>query len=181
MLIMKKGPHPLKYIQAPAHRELAWFANYAKYYHRDHPTLLLRNQHSHTALTETLRRYLQLTPFLLPKDESFLASYLWHRDFYLANMFIDDQGHITDIIDWPNTYTRPLYFENNIAPHFIHPSDEPGYNLLSADELKSLNADAASGSLRSNALLLHAFDKFTKEKSPLLARMAIHPNRDTRR
>ncbi|KAL3444029.1 phosphotransferase family protein [Aspergillus insuetus] len=176
-------PHPLKYIQAPAHRELAWFANYAKYYHRDHPTLLLRIQYSHAYLTETLRRYLQLTPFLLPKDESFLASYLWHRDFYLSNMFIDDQGHITDIIDWPNTYTRPLYFENNIAPHFIHPSDEPGYTLLSADELKSLNADAASAPLdkRSNVLLLHAFDKFTKERSPLLARMAIHPNRDTRR
>ncbi|KAL3456589.1 hypothetical protein BJX64DRAFT_38537 [Aspergillus heterothallicus] len=184
-LEIDRGPwiHASKYIEAPARREIAWIRNYGRYLAPGHPSFFWRRQYSRNDHIHLLENYLSVAPFLLPKDESFLASHLWHRDFHFSNMFVDNKGHITNIIDWPNTYARPLYFENNFAPYFIIPTDEPGYNLPSAEQIKNIGITRGSDPLarRTNAMLLHTFDKLTKERNSLLARMMVHANRDTRR
>ncbi|KAL2862667.1 uncharacterized protein BJX67DRAFT_391106 [Aspergillus lucknowensis] len=66
-------------------------------YPRDYAVSLA---HCHALL---LQRYLKVAPYLLPADNSVVASHLWHTDLHAANIFVKD-GRISSIIDWQGTW-----------------------------------------------------------------------------
>lgn len=87
-----------------------------------------------------LQDFTSVMSLIVPKDEAYLASVLWHNDLHSENIFVDKDSptEITGIIDWQNV---PLY---PACLHVRHPSlinyDGP---LLDAVEVPQLPPDIA--------------------------------------
>ncbi|KAK2777918.1 Phosphotransferase enzyme [Onygenales sp. PD_12] len=60
-----------------------------------------------------LNDYLQIAPYLLPKNQNLHASVLWHSDLHTDNIFVDpsDPVKIIGIIDWQSVHLSPLFLQ----------------------------------------------------------------------
>ncbi|KAL3264652.1 hypothetical protein ABHI18_000570 [Aspergillus niger] len=104
-----------------------------------------------------------------------LGSFLWHTDLRTPNIFVDNSGHITSIIDWQSTWAGPLFLEGR-HPHFL---DYAGDLILKPPKnFKQLDNDTQKN-LRekiSRSIILYLYEKYTAKKNPLLDKVLRYPN-----
>ncbi|KAJ5975461.1 hypothetical protein N7481_009168 [Penicillium waksmanii] len=66
------------------------------------------------------QNYLQIFKYLLPTDPSLSASFLWHDDLHVENIFVNPEApwEISSIIDWQSTELLPL-MDHARQPFFL--------------------------------------------------------------
>lgn len=127
-----------------------------------------------------LQKYLAVAPHLLPQeDDVSLRSFLWHTDLRLPNIFVDDNGNITSIIDWQSVWAGPLFLKAR-HPQFLNYNGE--ITLKLPDDFKQLDPDSqvAVEERVSKSILLYLFESYTAEKNPLLDKVFRYSNGKTR-
>ncbi|RAH65658.1 phosphotransferase family protein [Aspergillus aculeatinus CBS 121060] len=175
-----RGPwaSAVDYIQASALREIAWIQKHATPRSPDDPLFISHRQNDPVEHVSLLQRYLSIAPHLIPQEEGILGSFLWHPDLRTPNIFVDDSGHITSIIDWQSASAGPLFLEDR-HPYFL---DYNGDLILELPEdFKQLDANtqsAVKGTV-TNSILLYLYEKYTAERNPLLSRVFQYPNGKT--
>ncbi|KAL8970844.1 MAG: hypothetical protein Q9197_003595 [Variospora fuerteventurae] len=93
-----------------------------------------------------LNNYLKVAKHLLPTDEVFRASVLWHSDLHPNNIFVNpaDPTRIVGIIDWQSVHLSPFYLQarnpalidfDGPIPEGLNPIElPPNFDLMSSDE-----------------------------------------------
>ncbi|RHZ63467.1 phosphotransferase family protein [Aspergillus thermomutatus] len=157
-----RGPwaSAVDYLKSLALREIAWIQKHA------------------TPRSSNDPLYLSVVPHLLPKDEDLLGSFLWHTDLRTPNIFVNDNGNITSIIDWQSTWAGPLFLEGR-HPHFL---DYNGELILELPEnFKQLdeNTQNTVKDQVTKSILLYLYEKYTAERNPVLSRVLRYPNGKT--
>ncbi|KAF1956274.1 kinase-like protein [Byssothecium circinans] len=58
-----------------------------------------------------IRDYSRILPLIVPKDEAYTASVLWHNDLHSDNIFVNENNptQITGIIDWQAVHLSPAF------------------------------------------------------------------------
>ncbi|WEW59016.1 hypothetical protein PRK78_004484 [Emydomyces testavorans] len=122
-----------KYLQAIGKRELDWTRKFGKPRENDFPynTLLpgIIPQERYSAL---LQKYLEIAPFLLPKDPEDPGNRptIRHPDLTPSNVFVTPETfEITCIIDWQHTVVTPLLLAAGHPKMFENPDVEPPETL----------------------------------------------------
>lgn len=66
---------------------------------------------SKSAKTAVIQDYSRVLPYLISKDDSHIASMLWHNDLHSDNIFVDEEHptQITGIIDWQGVHLSPAF------------------------------------------------------------------------
>ncbi|RDW70457.1 aminoglycoside phosphotransferase family protein [Aspergillus mulundensis] len=172
-----RGPwaSAIDYVQAVARREIAWIQKHVIPRSPDDPFFVSHSQNDPAEHVSLLERYLTVAPCLLPQENDLIGSYLWHSDLRTPNIFVDDTGHITSIIDWQSTYAAPLFLEGR-HPSFL---DYNGELLLQLPEsFKTLDNEtqATTKDKVTKSILLYLYEKYTAERNPLLHRVFRYPN-----
>ncbi|KAE8143966.1 phosphotransferase family protein [Aspergillus pseudotamarii] len=166
------------YIQAFALREIAWIQKHAIPRSPNDPLFVSHSQNDPAEHISLLQRYLSIAPHLIAQEESISRSFLWHPDLRTPNIFVDDSGHITSVIDWQSTSAGPLFLEGR-HPHFL---DYNGDLILELPEnLKQLD-EKTQNTVKSkvtNSILLYLYEKYTAERNPILSRVFQYPNGKT--
>ena len=104
-----------------------------------------------------------------------MGSFLWHSDLRTPNIFVDDTGRITSVIDWQSTCAGPLFLEGR-HPYFL---DYNGDLILELPEnFKQLDKDTQTAvkSRVTKSILLYLYEKYTAERNPILSRVFRYPN-----
>jgi hypothetical protein len=74
---------------------------------------------------ESLEKYLQIVPHLIPTDISALASpAIRHPDLQPRNIFVSDSLEITGLIDWQHCTVLPLLLQCGVPKSFQSYSDD---------------------------------------------------------
>ncbi|GIK05338.1 phosphotransferase enzyme [Aspergillus viridinutans] len=172
-----RGPwaSAVDYLKALALREIAWIRKHATPRSPDDPLFVSPSQNNPTEHISLLHRYLSAAPHLLPKDEDLLGSFLWHTDLRTPNIFVNDTGNITSIIDWQSTWAGPLFLEGR-HPHFL---DYNGELLLELPENFKQLDENTQNTVRdqvTKSILLYLYEKYTAERNPVLNRVLRYPN-----
>ena len=101
------------------------------------------------AVIEDVRRVL---PYILPRDDAYTASVLWHNDLHSDNIFVDKDcpTQITGIIDWQGVPLNPAFlhvhypslieYQGPILDGFKKPQLPTGYEELDKDAKKTARA-----------------------------------------
>ncbi|PYH96755.1 hypothetical protein BO71DRAFT_448359 [Aspergillus ellipticus CBS 707.79] len=99
-MTLDRGPwnHPQEYILSPAHREKAWLQQHAVPKPDDDPPATQTSPASHIS---ALENYIQVAPYLLPKDPTLVAPYIRHTDLHAANIFVH----------WQDVFSAPLILQ----------------------------------------------------------------------
>jgi hypothetical protein len=65
-----------------------------------------------------IRDYGCVLPYIIPKEDAYTDSILWHNDLHSDNIFVNENcpTEITGIIDWQNAHLSPAFL------HVHHPS-----------------------------------------------------------
>ena len=161
------GETPQGYMNAIARREIAWISRYAVPKSPVDPLQRSMAQNSPEAHISLLRRFLAVTPYLLPRDASLVASSLWHRDIHGGNIFVKD-GRITSLIDWQATWAGPLCIQVR-QPRLLDHKGEvllrlpENFKKLDLDEQDRLNKQVSA------SILLHVYETRTAQRNPLLS------------
>ncbi|KAL4784018.1 kinase-like domain-containing protein [Aspergillus varians] len=121
-----------------------------------------------------IQRYLSLTPHLLPLEEDLLGAFLCHADFHTPNIFVDDDGNITSIIDWQSSWAGPLFLEGR-PPHFLDYKGELLFEL--PENFKDLDQEtqAAVEEQVTKSRIVYLYDKYTAKRNPILSRVFQYP------
>ncbi|GKZ80299.1 phosphotransferase enzyme [Aspergillus niger] len=161
-----RGPwtSAIDYIRALADREISWIKEHTMPRSPDDPLFTFYSQNDPAEHISLLQKYLTVTPHLIPQDKDILGSFLWHTDLRTPNIFVDNSGHITSIIDWQSTWAGPLFLEGR-HPQFL---DYAGDSLLKPPKnFKQLDNDTQKD-LRekiSRSILLYLYEnKYSEEK-----------------
>ncbi|KAJ9205852.1 hypothetical protein DTO164E3_1105 [Paecilomyces variotii] len=175
-----RGPwtSAVDYVQALALREVAWIQKHATPRSPNDPLFVSHSQNNPAEHVSLLQRYLSVAPHLVPREENILGSFLWHSDLRTPNVFVDDTGHITSIIDWQSTWAGPLFLEGR-HPHLL---DYNGDLILELPEnFKQLdeNMQTAVKDKVTKSILLYLYEKYTAERNPLLSRVFRYPDGKT--
>ncbi|KAI9836106.1 MAG: hypothetical protein M1819_001722 [Sarea resinae] len=163
-----RGPwnHPLAYISAIAHRDIAWIKRYAVPRAADDPLATSSAQNSPNEHISILEKYLAVAPYLLPADPELANSNLWHKDLHSRNIFIENDC-ITSIIDWQSVWAGPLFLQAR------HPKlvDHRGEVILKLPtNFKDLK-DGKKAELRrqvASSIILHLYKLYTAKINPRL-------------
>lgn len=113
------GILPSDFVRAIAHREIAWLERYAVPKSPDevfYTSAAQNDPGSHIAL---LRKLLQTTEYLFPKDRELHQPTIWHSDIHPSNLFMN-RGQITSLIDWQDVWAGPFCFRARIPRIFNH-------------------------------------------------------------
>ncbi|KAL2872460.1 uncharacterized protein BJX67DRAFT_8493 [Aspergillus lucknowensis] len=167
-----RGPwiSPLKYLEAPARRELSWISQYAASRPVNLSSFFWRKKFPPADHVDLIKRYLRVAPYLLPKDESLMGSYLWHTDFRSANMYVDDHGCITGITDLSETWARPLYLGRRV-PRLMEAVSEGDF----IREIFEASAQDEHTARRDQSRIGSTYFKLMAESSLLFRRMVEEP------
>jgi hypothetical protein len=103
---------------------------------------------------------------------------MWHPDFHAGNIYVDDQGRISSIIDWQGAWTTPVLIGAN-PPSLC----DYGIDMLMKlpDNFKDLD-ETTKEKLRyqvSHSILIHSYETLTAEKNALMYKMMRHPHGQT--
>ncbi|KAB8272597.1 phosphotransferase family protein [Aspergillus minisclerotigenes] len=151
----------IDYIRAFALREIAWIQKHAIPRSPNNPLFVSHSQNDPAEHISLLQRYLSIAPHLIPQKQDILGSFLWHPDPRTPNIFVDDSGHITNIIDWQSARAGPLFLEGRY-PDFL---DYNGNLMLELPEnFKQLdeNTQSAVKDKVTNSILLYLYKNYTK-------------------
>ncbi|KAL4927600.1 kinase-like domain-containing protein [Aspergillus undulatus] len=135
-----------------------------KSYSSDDIGIPSRNQYPPAEHISIIQRYLPVIPHLLP-EEDHIGSYLYHAGFRTANIFVDDSGSITSVIDWQNSAANPLFVQN--PPHFL---DYNGKFFKLPEDYKDLDKQKQQ-SIRDQydqTMMLYLYDDYLQNRVPLL-------------
>ncbi|KAM5468490.1 hypothetical protein MferCBS49748_003537 [Microsporum ferrugineum] len=179
-LNVDRGPwtSALGYIQALANREITWIRKNATPRSPDDPLFVSHSQNNPAEHISLLQKYLSVAPHLIPSDEDILGSFLWHPDLRTPNIFVDDNGRITSIIDWQSAFAGPLFLGGR-HPHFL---DYNGDLVLELPKnFKQLDRDSQTAvkDKVTKSILLYLYENYTAEKNPILSRVLQYPNGKT--
>jgi len=78
---------------------------------------------------DSLKKYLSMVPRLAPKSTDLHSPTIRHPDLSPSNIFIDESGSITGIIDWQHTTILPLFLHAKIPKHFQNWGDDDSENF----------------------------------------------------
>ncbi|KAL5395434.1 hypothetical protein PMIN03_013022 [Paraphaeosphaeria minitans] len=58
-----------------------------------------------------IQDYNRILPLIVPKDDTYIASILWHNDLHSDNIFVNENNptEITGIIDWQGVHLSPAF------------------------------------------------------------------------
>lgn len=117
-------------------------------------------------------------PQIVPKDPELGSPRLWHPDFHAGNIYVNDQGRISCIIDWQGAWTTPVFI--GASPPLLL---DYGVDMLMKlpDNFKQLD-DATKEQLRyrvAQSIFIHSYETLTAENNPLMYKMMHHPHGQT--
>ncbi|KAE8146478.1 hypothetical protein BDV25DRAFT_143648 [Aspergillus avenaceus] len=163
------------YIKALALGEIAWIQRYAKPRTPDDPLYVSNSQNIPSGHISLLQKYLFVAPYLLPQEEDILGPILWHPDLCTPNIFVNDRGNITSIINWHSTWAGPLFLEGR-HPHFLQYYGEIMLRL--PKDFRQLDTSTQAG-LREQAtksILVYLYERYMTNINPTLHRVFVYPN-----
>ncbi|KAF3484117.1 serine/threonine protein kinase [Arthroderma uncinatum] len=143
-----------KYLAAVAEKEVKWIEKFGKPLECDFPhNTVFPGMNSHEDYLSLLKKYLMITPYLLPQDmkSALNKPTIRHPDLTPSNVFICPDTHqVKCIIDWQHTSIKPLsliagyprLFENpdaELSKDLKPPSYPEDYNTM--DPEAKANAD----------------------------------------
>lgn len=138
---------------------------------------------SKSAKRAVIQDYSRVLPYLIPKDDSHIASMLWHNDLHSDNIFVDKEHptQITGIIDWQAVHLSPAFL------HVHYPSlieyDGPILEGLTLPKLPSdfaeldPTAKERAQSLHTSQSIWGLYQIFLQKQAPDLLRVLRY--RDT--
>ncbi|EED21252.1 conserved hypothetical protein [Talaromyces stipitatus ATCC 10500] len=105
-----------------------------------------------------------------PNDPLFVS-----QNLRTPNVFVNDNGDITSVIDWQSTRADPLFLEDH-HPHFLDYNGEMTLQL--PENFKPLDKDVQTiiKNEVSKSILLYLYEKYTAERGPRLSRVFQYPN-----
>lgn len=132
------------------------------------------SESSHSFVTE----FQSIIPHIVPKDQELVSPRLWHPDFHAGNIYVDDQGRISSIIDWQGAWTTPVFIGAN-PPLLL----DYGVDILMKlpDNFKELDK-ATKDQFRyqvSQSILIHEYETMTAESNTLMSKAIRHPHSQT--
>jgi hypothetical protein len=135
-------------------------------------------QNSPEAHISSLLKFVSVIPYIVPKDWELVSARLWHPDFHAGNIYINDEGQISSIIDWQGAWTTPVFIGAN-PPLLLDYSVEMLMNL--PDDFKQLD-EVTKDRLRhqvAQSILIYSYETETAEKNPLMNKMMRYPHGQT--
>lgn len=79
---------------------------------------------------ESLRNYLKIAPYLVPKEAKFHRPILRHPDLQPNNIFVSENLDIVGIIDWQHCSVLPQFLAAGIPNYMQNYHDEVSLNFL---------------------------------------------------
>ncbi|KAF2454103.1 kinase-like domain-containing protein [Lineolata rhizophorae] len=166
----------VEYLESIAGREIDWIKAYADSQKAiDNPWQHTSEaQYSPEAHIAALQKFLSAIPHIVPKDSEIVSPRLWHPDVHTGNIYVDDRGQISSIIDWQGVWAAPVFIGAN-PPSLL----DYGVDLLMKlpDNFKQLD-EVTKDQLRyqvSESILIRSYETLTAEKNPLMYKMMRHP------
>ena len=96
---------------AGAKKELAQMVQYARPrfpFGRLYREFRNYNKADPTEHITSLKNYIQIAPFLIPKDRESHRPIIRHSDLHPPNIFVSDDFKIVGMIDWQHCFVLPL-------------------------------------------------------------------------
>lgn len=170
-----EGTSACEYVEAIAHREIAWLSHYAESLP---PSMenwsASKGQSDRQAHIDLLGKYLSVVAQLLPKEPELLAPFLWHRDIHPGNLFVHD-GKISSVIDWQSCWVGPLILRAR-APRLLDYNGEivlklpPEYGEMPEDERRLVEYKVQQ------SLQVYSYEHKTAGRNPLLNQVLRYPH-----
>lgn len=150
---------------------MAWIERYAVPKPPDDPLLASSAQNDPQAHLRLLEKYTQIVPHIVNIDSILTRPTLWHPDLHTSNLFVDN-GHITAIIDWQDTWTGPLFLQAQASAVVNYQGSILLERPNNFDDL-DVEQQAQIKEKISKSILLQLYLMETKDRNPILAR-AFH-------
>lgn len=161
------GNDPIEYFRSIAQKEEYWTRRYGKPVELEFPhNGIFPGEKNPEEYLDLLRKFLSMTPHLLPEDPAFHKPTLRHPDLNPNNLFISPEtGAISCIIDWQHTTVEPHLLVAGYPRTFENPDPEESPDLkepslpLDYDTL-STEAKAEADELYRRRLLFYYYRIF---------------------
>lgn len=169
------GQSPKQYLESVTQREIDWIKAHGDHTRRiENPWMYTpKEQNSPEAHILTLRKFLSAIPEIVPKEPELVSPRFWHPDFHAGNMYVDEKGKISSIIDWQASWITPLFIGPK-PPSLLDYGVEMMMKL--PDSYEGLD-QAAKEQLRyqvSQSILIHSYESRTAAENPLMHKMMRH-------
>ncbi|KAL2067763.1 hypothetical protein VTL71DRAFT_15859 [Oculimacula yallundae] len=178
---MDRGPWKTadNYLKALANNQVTWLSQYAP---RAPPPNIFQKpaaQESPDAHIALYKKFLDISPYILPEDERMVRSTLWHWDLHASNLFVKND-QITCIIDWQSTWAGPLFVQYRY-PKIVYYAGEvvlklpEDYERMEGDEKVKVSCQVE------RSLVQYLYETKTKATNPLLTDIIDVPQRAVRK
>lgn len=164
-----------EYLESVAQREIDWIKTHADHKEEvQNPWLYTsKEQNSSDAHISALHKFISAVPEIVPKDLQLVSPRFWHPDFHAGNVYVDDRGNLSSIIDWQASWITPLFIGPN-PPSLL----DYGVKMMMElpDGYERLD-QATKEQLRyqdSQSNLIHAYESRTAAENPLMYKMIRH-------
>ncbi|KAK5113444.1 hypothetical protein LTR85_010872 [Meristemomyces frigidus] len=132
---LDRGPHTTsaRLMQAAAEKESQWFRQYGSprlpldIVYREFTNYQTSQPEEHL---QSLERYLQIAPQLVPTQDWLQMPTLRHPDLQPNNIFVSEDFRVTSLIDWQHGMVRPLFLCAGVPRYFQNYGDEESENLV---------------------------------------------------
>ncbi|OBT42111.1 hypothetical protein VE00_06510 [Pseudogymnoascus sp. WSF 3629] len=167
------------YLKALANNQTKWLEHHAV---RRPPTDIFKasdTQNSPDAHIALYKKYLAISPYILPEDKSMSRSTLWHWDIHAPNIFVKDDK-ITSLIDWQSTWVGPLFLQYRY-PKLVNYTGEVMLRLPEDyKDMEKSEKDRVKDRVE-RSLVQFLYKTETKKQNPLLVKVNDTPQVTTRR
>lgn len=76
-----------------------------------------------------LQNYLNVVPYVVPPREDWNKPTMRHPDLSPGNIFVNESGEISGVIDWHRTVILPMFIQARVPSHFQNFGDEASDNF----------------------------------------------------
>lgn len=167
------------YLKALANNQIKWLDQHAVRRPQTDIFKASGAQNSPDAHGALYKKYLAVTPYILPEDNSMSRSTLWHWDMHTPNIFVEDD-RITSLIDWQSTWAGPLFLQYRYPKLADYTGDVllklPGDYKEMEESDKVRVKDQVERSI-----VQFLYETETKKQNPLLVKVNDTPQGTTRR
>lgn len=114
--------------------------------------------------------YISAIPYIIPEDEELLSPRLMHPDFHAGNIYVDENGKISSIIDWQAAWTTPLFIGANpplLLDYSVDIMMKLPENFKELDETTKVKSRYQV----SQSILIHSYETKTAKENPLMYKM----------